>query len=631
VNREWSTLAAVLAKGDETPLSLLSVEEFAARLHAAVRMGSWHVQVVNDLGNDLFRDGMYAHAAVCYGVVAEDPRTYGALANLGRCEIRLGQPLAAEARARALLGQDAELPPGWQLLCEALTAQACWPEALEAARRAAELSPGHAAFIHQWATLAVRVQDHEAAVHALTLAWSLDRDDLKTLRRLVFYKRSICDWQDLPELSRLLLMSMEQQAEHVAPFELLSETATAAQQFVYARQLADWVHEQASLRPIERTNAPSAKSGRLRVGFVSHGFGPHPTTLLTLGLFEQLRDSQLEIHLFSTCEHGGDDPACKRLANVVYAFHDLAGKPQRDIAAYIQAQDVEILLDLDGYCRGRKLEVFAYRPAPLQVGWLAYPGTTGAHFMDYIIADRFVLPASMQPHFTEKVVYLPRCYQSTDPGRAVGMPPSRRACGLPDTGIVYACFNASYKFNPRSVTRMLQVLKAVPGSVLWLLRGEGRSSERLRAVAQEAGVEPSRLIFMAKLPHRAYLARYRHVDLFLDTEDYNAHTTASDALWAGCPVLTRPGETFASRVAGSLNHHLGMPEMNVPDDATFVMKAVRYGRDAGYRAAIKGKLLRQRLDSGLFDIEGFARDFEALLLRMAAHRRAGMLPETFES
>jgi predicted O-linked N-acetylglucosamine transferase (SPINDLY family) len=150
-------------------------------------------------------------------------------------------------------------------------------------------------------------------------------------------------------------------------------------------------------------------------------------------------------------------------------------------------------------------------------------------------------------------------------------------------------------------------------------------------VAQEAGVEPSRLIFMAKLPHRAYLARYRHVDLFLDTEDYNAHTTASDALWAGCPVLTRPGETFASRVAGSLNHHLGMPEMNVPDDATFVMKAVRYGRDAGYRAAIKGKLLRQRLDSGLFDIEGFARDFEALLLRMAAHRRAGMLPETFES
>jgi predicted O-linked N-acetylglucosamine transferase (SPINDLY family) len=210
------------------------------------------------------------------------------------------------------------------------------------------------------------------------------------------------------------------------------------------------------------------------------------------------------------------------------------------------------------------------------------------------------------------------------------MPPPREACGLPADGIIYACFNASYKLNPRSVTRMLHVLAGVPGSVLWLLQGPGRMADRLREVAQSMGVAPSRLVFMEKLPHRDYLARYRHVDLFLDTEDYNAHTTASDALWAGCPVLTRPGETFASRVGGSLNHHLGMPEMNVPDDAAFVMKAVRYGRDANYRAAIKAKLLKQRLESELFDIKSFARDFEDLLLRMAAHRRAGKRPETFE-
>jgi predicted O-linked N-acetylglucosamine transferase (SPINDLY family) len=339
----------------------------------------------------------------------------------------------------------------------------------------------------------------------------------------------------------------------------------------------------------------------------------------------------MEMHLFSTRENVANHPACKRLAAAVHAFHDLSGKSQRDVAECIQAHDIEILVDLDGYCRGRKPEVFAHRPAPLQVSWLAYPGTTGAHFMDYVVADRFVLPPSLQPYFSEKVAYLPRCYQSTDPGRRVGMPPSRKACGLPAKGIVYACFNASYKFNPRSIMRMLQVLKAVPGSVLWLLRGEGRSSERLQQIAQTAGLAPSRLIFMDKLPHRAYLARYRHVDLFLDTENYNAHTTASDALWAGCPVLTRPGETFASRVAGSLNYHLGMPEMNAADDGSFVAMAVRYGLDAHYRASIKSKLLHQRQISSLFDMAGFARDFEALFWRMAEHRRAGKLPADFES
>jgi predicted O-linked N-acetylglucosamine transferase (SPINDLY family) len=301
----------------------------------------------------------------------------------------------------------------------------------------------------------------------------------------------------------------------------------------------------------------------------------------------------------------------------------------RDVAARVRDAGIEILVDLDGYSRVREPEVFAYRPAPIQVSWLAYPGTTGADYMDYVIADRFVLPPEHQQHFVEKTVYLPRCYQCSDPTRVVGQPPSREACGLPPKGVVYACFNTSFKLNPRSVRRMLKVLAAVPGSVLWLLQGAGAMPDRLREEARRVGVEPSRLVFMKKLSHRDYLARYRHADIFLDTEDYNAHTVASDALWAGCPVLTRPGDTFASRVAGSLNVHLGMPEMNVADDAAFVMKAVRYGRDADYRESIKGKLLRQRLQSGLFDIQGFAGDFEDLLMSIAEHRRAGKLPESF--
>ncbi|QRN55884.1 UDP-N-acetylglucosamine-peptide N-acetylglucosaminyltransferase [Dyella caseinilytica] len=502
-------------------------------------------------------------------------------------------------------------------------------EAKEAAERAVELSGGDAALARDWAELAVRCKDPDAAARGFRLVWEQHPDDFGSLGQLVFYLRCLCQWQDLDALSSRLLKALDEEFAVLPPFDLLAEQATAAQQALCAQRQAEHIKRLVECQPIERIAISEPVVPRLRVGFVSQGFGRHPTSILTSALFEQLRDSQLEVHLFSTRDDGGKSR--ERLVAAAHAFHELPSVPQSEIAARIQAEGVEILVDLDGYSRVRLPEVFAYRPAPVQVNWLAYPGTSGADYMDYIIADRFVLPPSLQPHFTEKVVYLPRCYQSSDPTRIVGDPPSREACGLPASGVVFACFNVSFKLNPRSVLRMLQVLAAVPGSVLWLLEPGSGGAQRLREQAELMGVAPSRLIFMQKLPHKAYLARYRHVDLFLDTEDYNAHTVASDALWAGCPVLTRPGDTFASRVAGSLNHHLGMSEMNAEDDAAFVMKAVRYGRDAAYRSRIKVKLAGQRSRSPLFDIKGFARDFEDVLLQMASHRRAGKSPVTFEN
>jgi len=275
-------------------------------------------------------------------------------------------------------------------------------------------------------------------------------------------------------------------------------------------------------------------------------------------------------------------------------------------------------------------QVAPYRAAPIQANWVGYPGTIGGGFTDYLIADRFVLPESLGPHFSEKVVYLDRCYLCIDPTRAIGKPPSRELCGLPPSpAVVYACVNASYKLNPHSFARMMRVLRDVPGSVLWLLSGPGRADERLREAAQFMGVDPGRLIFMKMLSHLRYMARYQHVDLFLDTEHYNAHTTASDALWAGCPVLTRPGETFATRVAGSLNHHLGMDDMNVCTDDDFVALAIRFGLDAEYRAAMRERLALQKRRSGLFDVAGYARDLVAMLMRLSAHHRAGGVPSNF--
>jgi predicted O-linked N-acetylglucosamine transferase (SPINDLY family) len=260
------------------------------------------------------------------------------------------------------------------------------------------------------------------------------------------------------------------------------------------------------------------------------------------------------------------------------------------------------------------------RPAPVQVNWLAYPGTSGAPWIDHVLADAFVLPEVLAPAFSENVRHLPRAFQPSDNTRVLEPVPSREDCGLPAQGVVLCCFNNSYKLNPRSVQRLFAVLHGVPGSVLWLLSGPGTADARLRSAARQAQLDPARLVFMPRLPHLQYLARYQHADLFLDTHPYNAHTTASDALWAGCPVLTCPGATFASRVAGSLNHHLGMHAFNVADDAAFVAAAIRLGNDPAALQAARATLAQRREDSGLFDMAGFARDIAEVIQTLARER-----------
>jgi predicted O-linked N-acetylglucosamine transferase (SPINDLY family) len=289
----------------------------------------------------------------------------------------------------------------------------------------------------------------------------------------------------------------------------------------------------------------------------------------------------------------------------------VAGQPHRAIAQGIRDAGIDLLFDLRGWGGGGAPEVLALRPAPLQINWLAYPGTSGAPWIDYVIGDAFALPDALAAHYSERVLRLQRAFQPSDDSRRVGMPPSRRDCGLPEHGTVFCCFNNSYKLTPRSMARMLAVLRQVPDSVLWLLSGPGQADARLREAARRAEVDPARLRFMPKLAHADYLARYRHADLFLDTHPYNAHTTASDALWAGCPVLTCPGATFASRVAGSLNHHLQLPAMNAADDRVFVETAIALGNDPQALAALRATLAQRRSDTGLFDMAGFARDFSA--------------------
>jgi predicted O-linked N-acetylglucosamine transferase (SPINDLY family) len=342
-------------------------------------------------------------------------------------------------------------------------------------------------------------------------------------------------------------------------------------------------------------------------------------------MFEALtRYEDLDLHLFATTADD-DGPIRRRLAAVT-TMHDVSALNHAQVAQRIHDTGVEILIDLNGYSGHDNAELFALRPAPIQVNWLAYAGSMGAPWMDYLVADKIILPDELRAQVSEKLVRLPRCYQPNDNTREVAQPPSRAECGLPGQGTVFACFNNSYKINPAAFARMVLVLQQVPDSVLWLLSGVDGADDRLRAAARATGIAPERLVFLPRLPHAEYLSHYVNADLFLDTLPYNAHTTASDALWAGCPVLTCTGRTFAGRVATSLLQQLGLPELICEDEEAFIAMATQLGNDREALHTLRQHLSQQRTQSSLFDMRGFAGDFRRALQAMSARYRIGRKP-----
>lgn len=541
---------------------------------------------------------------------------------LAEAELDAGDVRAGEAAARRALELRPGHPEALARLGRAQSMQGRREAAVASLRAASAAAPTHPG-ITVWLAHALEdAGEAEAASDAYARACALLPGEPQLAAYLLAWRRKLCDWRDLNRLSAQVRAAVREQRAPVEPFAFLSEDADASEQLQCARLRAGLIAR--SARPLP-TPPPRPVDAPVRLGFLSNGFGAHPTGLLTVAMFEALRAHPgVDIHLFAL--NRDDGSLVGQRLGAATTLHDVAALPHASVAQRIRAAGIDLLFDLRGWGGGGAPEVLAMRPAPLQVNWLAYPGTSGAPWIDYMFADRFVLPERLVPQFSERVAWLPRCFQPSDTRRELPAPPSRADCGLPTDGLVLCCFNNSYKLNPASVARALAVLRELPGSVLWLLSGPGRADERLRAFAQSQGVNPQRLVFMRKQPHAEYLARLQLADLFLDTGPYNAHTTASDALWAGCPVLTRPGETFASRVAGSLNHHLGLDDMNVGTDADFIARAVELGRDPAALAAVRTRLAARRRDSGLFDMDGFARDFATLAASLVRRQREGLPP-----
>ncbi|MCU1115731.1 tetratricopeptide repeat protein [Stenotrophomonas sp. CASM110] len=544
--------------------------------------------------------------------IARQPGDFVAWVMLADLELEAGDIAAGEQAARRALQLRPNHPEALARLGRVAWMAGAHADAAKLLGQASALAPQHPG-IALWLGHALEdADDAEGAAAAYRRAHALMPDEPYIAAQRLAWQRRLCDWQDMDTLAAQVRAALAAGHGAVEPFAFLSEDASAGEQLACARARAALIA--ASVRPLPAVTVRAR--GPLRVGFLSNGFGAHPTGLLTVALLEHLRhDPALQLHLFAL--NRADGSGIRERLQSATRLHEVAALRHADIAARIRAQGIDLLFDLRGWGGGGTPEVLAMRPAPLQLNWLAYPGTSGARWLDAVVADEFVLPAALEPHFSERVLRLPRAFQPSDNTRTLEPSPSRAECGLPEHGVVFCCFNNSYKLNPRSMGRAFAVLQAVPGSVLWLLSGPGQADARLRTAAQAAGLDPVRLVFMAKLPQPQYLARYPLADLFLDTHPYNAHTTASDALWAGCPVLTCPGDTFAARVAGSLNHHLGLARMNVADDAAFIATASALGNDPAALASLRAELAQARDRSGLFDMAGFARDLSALLQRLA--------------
>jgi predicted O-linked N-acetylglucosamine transferase (SPINDLY family) len=373
-----------------------------------------------------------------------------------------------------------------------------------------------------------------------------------------------------------------------------------------------------------------SKRDKIRIGYFSADFHDHPMCSLMAEIFERHDRTRFEILGFSFGPDETDDMRL-RVSAAMDQFLDVRSMPDREVARLSRKLEVDIAVDLMGFTDNSRTGIFAERASPIQVSYLGYVGSMGATYVDYLIADHMVVPETSQRYYSEKMVYMPDCYQANDSRRVPSTTLYTRAGeGLPETGFVYCCFNNTFKITPATFDLWMRILGLAEGSVLWLLESNPWAADNLRKEAVRRGVSPDRLVFAGRLPLAGHLARQSLADLFLDTGPYNAGATASHALWAGLPVLTCMGEAFASRMGASLLRAIGLPELATSTDAEYVALAVELAFNTELFREIRGKLRRNRLTAPLFDGAGFCRHLEVAYSALHQRYQMGLAPENIE-
>ena len=440
-------------------------------------------------------------------------------------------------------------------------------------------------------------------------------------------KMQLCDWEDISGLMAGFEEGIRSARNVTTPFPALALVSSPMLQQQVSRIYAAALYP---AMPLPAGYSNCTKEGKIRIGYFSADFHDHATTHLMAEMFEVHDRNRFELYGFSFGPEVQDEMR-RRVAAAFHRFIDVRGMNDRDVARMSQSLGIHIAVDLKGYTTDARPGIFAQRCAPVQVNYLGYPGTMGAEYMDYLIADRVVIPRERQQEYTEKIVYLPHSYQVNDAHRTISeRVVTRSELGLPETGFVLCCFNNNYKILPATFDIWMRLLKRVEGSVLWLLADNPTAERNLRREAVQRGVAESRLLFAQRLPLPEHLARHRVADLFLDTLPCNAHTTASDALWAGLPLLTCLGESFAGRVAASLLTAIGLPELIAKTPEEYEEKAYALATDGVMLSCLKLKLERNRLTTPLFDTQLYTRHLESAYAAMYEQWLAGLAPEQME-
>jgi predicted O-linked N-acetylglucosamine transferase (SPINDLY family) len=440
-------------------------------------------------------------------------------------------------------------------------------------------------------------------------------------------KLDLCLWNGFQEDCERIRKGVETGTRIATPFSFLKIASTPALQ----RRCAEiYVSDKCAPAPQPLWRGERYEHDRIRVGYFSSDFREHATAYLVAELLEKHDKTRFEVFGFSMAP-ATPDPMRERLKTAFAQFVDVAASGDVAAAQLAREFEIDIAVDLKGFTRDARPEIFAQRPAPLQVNYLGFPGTMDAAYIDYIIADHILIPPQHIGAYTEKIVFLPNSYQPNDTKRPIApTTPTRTEAGLPEQGFVFCCFNNVFKITPDIFDIWMRLLHIVKGSVLWLFASHPSICANLRREAKMRGVDPDRLVFASKLPQAEHLARHGLADLFLDCFHYNAHTTASDALWAGLPVLTCPGETFASRVAASLLRATDLPELIAASPQQYESTAVHLARNPAALAALREKLAQNRLTQPLFDIELYTRHLETAYSEMYRRQRDGYPPDHIE-
>ena len=594
--------------------------EAASWFARALEIDPGSADVLFNLGVAKQELGLTDEATACYErVVRLRPDHAEAHHNLGTQLHDLGRKIEAIACFRRAIAIKSDYAEAHYNLGLALQGVGRRDDAVASYRTALRINPDHA---EAYCNLGVSMQAMgrlEEALACYERVLTLKPDHLAVYILLLHLRAHMCDWAAL-DAAAADIPHLGVEGEAVSPFAMLSFEDCPARHRTRAEKFGAICDRNAAPVDIPR---PPTRPDRLRIGYFSADFCQHATMNLMIRLFEVHDRERFSIHVFSYGPQRDDDMR-QRLKGAVERFHDVTGFSDAEIAELARREGIDIAVDLKGYTQDMRLGIFAWRPAPVQMTYLGFPGTLGVPFIDYLIGDRVVIPDDQRRHIAEKIVYLPDSYQVNDNRRVIADTPATRAeAGLPHEGFIFCCFNNSYKISAAEFDIWMRLLDRVEGSVLWLLRANARAEANLRREARQRCIDPDRLIFAARLPQAEHLARQRLADLFLDTFNVNAHTTASDALWAGLPVLTMVGRSFVARVAASLLHAVGLPELVVGTPADYEGLALALATDPARLGDIRARLAANRLTAPLFDTERITRKIEAAYDRVYADWFAG--------